>query len=208
MVKHKTPFTTLEWRGLRGWIDTDRIIYHRFHRRQTPLGKAQLSSHRRFLQKVLFDECYNMTCCAIIMRMSKDRLAGHFPDQANTNSYWGERRKWARERYEYLNKLYEDFDLYPNGKGLHVQNSSPTQWFLFYNHEYKGSLERIYCDRSGYRKKVLSYVLRLAGSKWDSWDSEKGLIQTGPKLELDGSIGLDEAKKQLINFYNDRSNNT
>ena len=103
-----------------------------------------------------------MTCCAIIMRMSKDRLADTF-HRENVNSYWGE-KEWARER-RYLNKLY-GFDLYPNGKG-HVQNSSPRQWFLFYNHEYKGCLERIWCDRSGYRKKVLSYEIRLAGSKWD-----------------------------------------
>ena len=45
------------------------------------------------------------------MRMNKDRLAGHFRDRANTNSYWGERRKWARERYEYLKQLFEDFNL-------------------------------------------------------------------------------------------------
>ena len=31
---------------------------------------------------------------------------------------------------------------------------------------------------------------------------QKGFIHTGPKLELDGSIGL-MAKKQLINFYED-----
>ena len=138
-----------------------------------------------------------MTCCAIIMRMGKQRLAGHLKDDANINSYWGLRRKWARERYEYLNKLYEDFDLYPNGKGLHVQNSSPTQWFLFYDHEYKGSLTRIYCNKSGYRKKVLSYVLQI--NPMVVGQPNAG----GPKLELDGSIGLDEAKKQLINFYED-----
>jgi len=188
MVKTKTPFTNLEWRGLRGWIDTDRIIYHRFHRRQTPLGQSQISGHRRFLQKELFDECYNITCCAIIMRMSKDRLAGHFPDQANTNSYWGERRKWARERYEYLKQLHEDFDLYPTGKGLHIQRAynGSELWILQYNHEYKGSL-----TRTCYKKKI-SYEMK---------------IHDGPTLELDGSIGLDEAKKQLINFY-DRSDNT
>ena len=52
-----------------------------------------------------------MTCCLILMRMNKDRMAGHFNDRANTNSYWGERRKWARERYEYLKQLFEDFNL-------------------------------------------------------------------------------------------------
>ena len=106
-----TPFTKLEWRGLRGWIDTDRIIYHRFHRKNTILGGSQMAAHRRLLQKDLFDECYNMTCCLILMRMDKDRMAGHFNNRANTNSYWGERRKWARERYEYLKQLFEDFNL-------------------------------------------------------------------------------------------------
>jgi len=111
MVNTLTPFTKLEWRGLRGWIDTDRIIYHRFHRRNSTLGESQMSAHRELLKKELFDKCYSMICCLIIMRMNKDRLAGHFPDRENVNSYWGLRRKWARERYEYLKKLYEDFNL-------------------------------------------------------------------------------------------------
>ena len=80
----KTPITTLEWRGL---IDSDRIIYHRFHRRNPSLGKSQIASYRRLLSKELFDECYNLTCCLIIMRMNKDRLTGHFLEKANTNSY-------------------------------------------------------------------------------------------------------------------------
>ena len=70
-----------------------------------------MSAHRELLKKELFDKCYSMICCLIIMRMNKDRLAGHFPDRENVNSYWGLRRKWARERYEYLKKLYEDFNL-------------------------------------------------------------------------------------------------
>ena len=190
MVNTCTPFTKLEWRGLRGWIDTDRIIYHRFHRRNSTLGESQMSAHRELLKKELFDTCYSMICCLIIMRMNKDRLAGHFPDRENVNSYWGERRKWARERYEYLKKLYEDFGLYPNGKGLHIQRAynGSELWLLQYDHEYKGSLKRIYCNRSGHKKKVLSYEMK---------------IHDGPTLELDGSIGLDEAKKQLINFYED-----